>query len=247
MYKMKKSLTRSFSLIFLALFLLSLSFSSVAAGYSYTAISDKSLKEIFDEAKSIYESSISTYSLNSNTAPYYREETLPDGSAVTLIGYPTKYSANSDPLFNDEMEESVVYAVEEGPYDSTTTDGGQGWHFLSTIRYYSRVAESNTSFGVVEQKKMSRFSYVFEADSSDYAPSKFNIMYKGFDPFNASESSQKDITSTQLTMTNYPTTSMGWISNYSGSVAGVCYKFTVKGTFIPVDHFIIGNAWPVGD
>lgn len=205
------------------------------------------MNEIYLEAKAAYENQPVTYSTEQPDLVVRYEQVLLDGSTLTLTGYPTHYSADPNNLLADETEESYIFAAQEqGPYDSTTTtDSGTGWNMLSTVRYYSRTYNSGTSLGQVNQKKMTRFSYVFEANSNNYKPAKFDIMYMGSDPYNSSAYSRKDITSTQLVMTNYPTTSISWISNYSGSVMGVCYKFTINGNFIPLDHFIIGNAWPV--
>lgn len=92
-----------------------------------------------------------------------------------------------------------------------------------------------------EQYNMDSFSYRMEPKSG-YTLSSMDITYKGIN-LEYGEDVEKTITVNQLVMTNYPTTSLGWVfTELPAMHLGVSYKPIFNGvTYREILHTLIAT------
>ena len=162
---------------------------------------------------------------------YYEEYVTPEGDVIEYISYDTDYAGNDDEeLLPNQEADGRIYMMRASLYTSEDGTSGEVWGYLfSRIKYEMRSAVMQ---GITHtQKRIDSFSYELEP-ASGYNFSSMNINYYSYDGSQPNNSVNKTITVTQTKMTNYPTTSLGWVTDNVEKPIGetaVTYTPTLNG------------------
>lgn len=198
-----------------------------------------SLKTVFEEAAA----KAQPYTRSGEAEPqYYEEYTTPDGDVIEYIGYDTDYVGTDDQeLLPNQEADGRIYMMRASLYTSEDGTSGEVWGYLfSRIKYEMRSAVLQGTTHT--QKRIDSFSYELEP-ASGYTFSSMAIQYFSHEQIGAGNSVNKNITVTQTTMTNYPTTSLDWVSSDAPALSnktGVTYTPTFNGkTYRAFTHRVI--------
>lgn len=170
-----------------------------------------SLKDIFEEAKAEYQ--IAPLSDAEETKEMvYEEIELEDGSKLIVEGYPTAHMVEGTVLEEGEEAESYVYRQVIRPAESISfvfdeDDDFDVGYLQSTLKFERKkiTIGGQESDGI----KLTSFSYNISLFSGNNM-SKITVEYYSHQG-NTQETVEKSISATQLVMTNFPTTSLGWV------------------------------------
>ena len=244
MYNTK--IIRLVSKLFSFIFIFSILVSSNV--YALEANNTLSLEAIFNDAEQSYQ--VSPASNSSNTLSQdiiYETQIISDELTLNVIGYPTTYSACDDELLPGQQSENYIIAFRSSLL-TNQNETTQTWgYMLSTLKFYQR---DITESGIVHhQRRIDSFSYVIEP-ANGYSFSSMSIDYYSENWHFPEEDVFKTITSNQLTMTNYPTTSLGWVCYSDTGITGgtmttaVRYNPTFNGRTYFFGHALIvdGNS-----
>lgn len=168
--------------------------------------SEIDLNAVFEEAKAAYEFSVGGKARSSGEiqAPYYEETELEDGTVLIVEGYPTDYSCDTTELEAGQMETNMVYSIKSVENKRNAMEVEKSWGiFSSTLKF--QVDTSNN------KKRIDSFSYVVDPETG-YDLEEVEIYYYSFDA-TSNSSAYNTITSTSLTMTNYPTSRLVWVTS----------------------------------
>lgn len=232
---MKKAIIRMTTLVLSLALVLSFSLSVSATEGQMT------LKEVFLEAQANYSMSPARYSADDpGVSPvYYEEQEMPDGSTLIVTGYPTDYTNDETPLEPGQQAEGYIYALSSNLLVNEE-DTTQTWGYLfSRIKYYSRSIQEQGL--TINQKRMDSISYELEP-ASGYSFSDMEVHYISIDGlFN--DFAENTFTTSQLVMTNFPTTSMIWVSTNAGynSSSAVSYSPVFNGREYYFEHFLVSR------
>lgn len=228
---MKKAIIRMTTLVLSLALVLSFSLSVSATEGQMT------LEEVFLEAQANYSVSPARYSADDpGVSPvYYEEQEMPDGSTLIVTGYPTDYTNDETPLEPGQELNSYIYSLTRSGLDEYGVRRSTVWgYFSSTIKYETDIIYD------MEMVRIDSFSYEVELDSG-YSMSLMEVTYFSYWANEVSE--DYTFTTTSLTMTNYPTTRLGWVYNNSMtevlSNTGVKYDLTINGTHYAFIHNLV--------
>lgn len=198
-----------------------------------------SLKTVFEEAAA----KAQPHTRTGEAEPqYYEEYTTPDGDVIEYIGYDTDYVGTDDQeLLPNQEADGRIYMMRASLYTSEDGTAGAVWGYLfSSIKYQIRSAVVQ---GVTQtQKRIDSFSYELEP-ASGYTFSSMKINYYSYDASQPNNNVDKTITVTQTKMTNYTTTSLGWViidATEQANTTYVKYMPTFNGkTYAGLTHHIV--------
>lgn len=198
-----------------------------------------SLKTVFEEAAA----KAQPHTRSGEAEPqYYEEYTTPDGDVIEYIGYDTDYVGTDDQgLLPNQEADGRIYMMRASLYTSEDGTAGAVWGYLfSSIKYQIRSAVVQ---GVTQtQKRIDSFSYELEP-ASGYTFSSMEIRYFSHTLIGTQESVDKTITVTQTKMTNYPTTSLNWVTDDAEkpiAETAVTYRPTLNGkSYMALAHRIV--------
>lgn len=233
----RSTTTRLFSM-FLALSILISCFAVISAKEADQS-SFELLKGVFAQAEAEYAVSAHALSDETHSVFYHKETVLPDGTTLVVTGYPTEYSCDPE-LKTGEDASNYIYALTSTELDEYNIKKNKTWGYLSsTIKYYDDTTNKKV--------RIDSFSYKI-ALNSGYSMSNMQIKYFSYDASN-SVSESNTINTTSLTMTNYPTTRLGWVRSdvtaTEGQInTGVQYYPTINGVRYGFGHNIVpyGNV-----
>ena len=198
---------RVISLFLVLIAVLCLPFGAAAADNA--APEKVSLEAVFEEAAQ----EARTASDPKAAAPELEEYTAPDGRIVRYTGYPTAYSGKTARPYVSESEDyddgyGRIYKISSRWL--TQEDGTEEvWGYLfSRLKYQTRPAMLGGR--KLPQRRIGSFSYELEP-AEGYEFTSMDIYYYSHSMVVKVEAVDRHITVDALKLTNFPTSSLGWV------------------------------------
>ncbi len=199
------------------------------------------LDTVFQEAKNSYEALARTKTRSSGEiqAPYYKEIEQVDGTILVVEGYPTDYSNNTTSLNENQFEDNIVYSLESITYDEYSFTRTKTWGYLFTSLIWQ-------NDDVNEKRRIDCFSYILNLNNG-YELENMSVRYFSFDA-TSDLSAEHTINTTSLTMTNYPTSRLGWVTTAVTAVeaqinTGVEYTVDLGSITYKLVHNLVPWGW----
>lgn len=200
----------------------------------------ESLQEVYEKAREEFEKkSIIERTKTIDSYSYYDEIELDDGEIIIVRGYPTDYRCDLSPLKEGEQSDNIIYSIANAYIDETGEKKSLVWgYFSSTLKYYEDTKNNKV--------RIDSFSYKASLNAG-YSLSKMIVTYASYF---ANESESYSFETTSLTMTNYPTTRLGWVLNeYSEPMTSsntfVNYVATVNGKTYDILHSLVPKTFTI--